>query len=192
MNKNRIRFTKVREVISPNRNNANDAGIDFYVPTDLRAKDLLSIPANQGLNLANFSKYKEGVVDVEDSLVKPDDIVTQIVLLPGEKVLIPSGIKVLIEPENSMLQAANKSGIASKQGLVFTAEIVDSPYVGEVHIGVVNTTLMAATIYAGKKLVQFIHVPIFLTQPEEISNYEYHEIAEGWGTRGEKGFGSGD
>ena len=32
---NRFRFIKVREVVSPNRANPNDAGLDFYVPTNL-------------------------------------------------------------------------------------------------------------------------------------------------------------
>lgn len=32
--------------------------------------------------------------------------------------------------------AANKSGVATKDGLTFTAEIVDSPYTGEMHIGI--------------------------------------------------------
>lgn len=36
---------------------------------------------------------------------------------PGGRVLIPSGIKVLINPKESMLMAANKSGVATKDGL---------------------------------------------------------------------------
>lgn len=190
--KNRIRFTKVREVASPTRNNSTDAGIDFYVPTDLTIEDILSIPSNEQLNLANFNRgdVPHSTDPMNPVLPNLKDKLEDIILLPGERVLIPSGIKVLIEPQDSMLQAANKSGIASRQGLVFTAEIVDSPYVGEMHIGVVNTSNFAIYIPAGKKLIQFIHVPVFLTQPEEISNYEYHQLAETWGTRGEKGFGS--
>lgn len=190
--KNRIRFTKVREVASPTRNNSTDAGIDFYVPTDLTVEDILSIPSNEQLNLANFNRgdVPHSTNSMNPVLPNIKDKLEDIILLPGERVLIPSGIKVLIEPEDSMLQAANKSGIASKQGLVFTAEIVDSPYVGEMHIGVVNTSNFAVYIPAGKKLIQFMHVPVFLTQPEEISNQEYHQLAETWGTRGENGFGS--
>ena len=37
---NRFRFIKVREVVSPNRANPNDAGLDFYVPTDLYPEDI--------------------------------------------------------------------------------------------------------------------------------------------------------
>lgn len=190
--KNRIRFTRVREVASPTRNNSTDAGIDFYVPTDLTIEDILSIPSNEQLNLANFNRgdVPNSTNPMNPVLPHMKDKLEDIILLPGERVLIPSGIKVLIEPKDSMLQAANKSGISSKQGLVFTAEIIDSPYVGEIHIGVVNTSNFAVYIPAGKKLIQFIHVPVFLTQPEEISNHEYHQLAETWGTRGEKGIGS--
>lgn len=177
---NRIRFTKVREVASPCRNNANDAGIDFYVPTDLTVEEVASIEANRlsgifpGVNLIDTT---EGMLEY-------------IVLKPNQRVLIPSGIKVLIEPENSMLQANNKSGVSAKQGLIFTAQVVDSPYVGEIHIGITNVSTEPVTIKAGAKLVQFIHVPVYLTKLEEISNSEYHSLAEDWGTRGTNGFGS--
>ena len=63
-----------------------------------------------------------------------------------------------------MLIAANKSGIATKKGLLFTAEIVDSPYVGEIHIGVYNASQESQIIEAGQKLVQFIHVPVYITE----------------------------
>ena len=39
---NRFRFIKVREVVSPNRANPNDAGLDFYVPTNLTSEDIHS------------------------------------------------------------------------------------------------------------------------------------------------------
>lgn len=178
----RIRFTKTRQVVDPCRNNDTDAGIDFYVPTDLTIDELMGIPSNKTCRL------KSGVNFREDTW----GFVEEIILNPGQRILIPSGIQVLIEPEDSMLQANNKSGISSKQGLIFTAEVVDSPYVGEVHIGVVNTGVDPVTIIPGKKLVQFIHIPVYLTKPQHISNSEYNELAKDWGTRGNNGFGSGD
>lgn len=39
---NRFRFIKVRGVVSPNRANPNDAGLDFYVPTNLYPEDIHS------------------------------------------------------------------------------------------------------------------------------------------------------
>ena len=43
-----------------------------------------------------------------------------------------------------------------------------------------------------KKIMQFIHVPILLSNPIEIPNEEYEEKAKDWGTRGDKGFGAHD
>lgn len=119
-----------------------------------------------------------------------EHFVRHIALQPGHRILIPSGIKGLLEPPASMLMAANKSGIATKKGLIFTAEIVDSPYVGEIHIGVYNTSQEAQVIEAGQKLVQFIHVPIYITEPEEIQQEEFYTESQMWGSRGDKGFGS--
>ena len=146
---NRFRFIKVREVVSPNRANPNDAGLDFYVPTDL---------------------YPEDIHDKNE--------------------FDSNGIKGLLEPPASMLMTANKSGIATKKGLIFTAEIVDSPYVGEIHIGIYNTSQEIQVIEAGQKLVQFIHVPIYITEPEEIQQEEFYTESQMWGSRGDKGFGS--
>lgn len=174
---NRFRFIKVREVVSPNRANPNDAGLDFYVPTNLTSEDIH--PKNE----ADSEGYD---LDIPFGEV----FVRHIALKPGHRILIPSGIMGLLEPPASMLMAANKSGIATKKGLIFTAEIVDSPYVGEIHIGVYNASGKAQVIECGKKLVQFIHVPIYITEPEEIQQEEFYTESQIWGSRGANGFGS--
>lgn len=174
---NRFRFIKVREVVSPNRANPNDAGLDFYVPTNLTSEDIHS---KNGFDSGGYD------LDIPFS----EHFVRHIALKPGHRILIPSGIKGLLEPPASMLMAANKSGISTKQGLIYTAEIVDSPYTGEIHIGVYNTSHEIQVIEAGTKLVQFIHVPIYLTEPEEVIKEEFDEDASTWGTRGNNGFGS--
>lgn len=174
---NRFRFIKVREVVSPNRANPNDAGLDFYVPTNLTSEDIHS---KNGFDSGGYD------LDIPFS----EHFVRHIALQPGHRILIPSGIKGLLEPPASMLMAANKSGISTKQGLIYTAEIVDSPYTGEIHIGVYNTSHEIQVIEAGTKLVQFIHVPIYLTEPEEVIKEEFDEDAQYWGTRGNNGFGS--
>lgn len=178
---NRLRFIKVREVKAPSRANPFDAGLDFYIPTDLNHQDL------QKCNVKDFPE------DISFLTVsKGEYYIESISLLPNKRILIPSGIKLLIEPKDSMLMVANKSGISTKMGLIFTAEIVDSPYVGELHIGVYNTSSTIQTLKAGQKLIQFIHVPIFVSNPEEITQEEFHAISSSWGSRGSKGFGSSD
>lgn len=181
---NRFRFIKVRDVKSPSRGNEGDAGLDFYIPEDLTLQDL--VKANPQL-IFHCEIPEPGKVTLE---YNSNNRVQVIYISPFTRILIPSGIKGLLEPRSSMLMAANKSGISTKKGLIYTAEIVDSPYTGEIHIGIYNTSHEFQIIEVGTKLVQFIHVPIYLTKPEEVTHEEFYNDAQYWGTRGNKGFGS--
>lgn len=167
-----IKYIKTRNVHDLTRGTDEAAGIDFYVP-ELDDKFLADLVAKN----ANAHVY----------YAVADDKLT-ITLLPGGRILIPSGIKTAIAP-GTMLMAANKSGVSTKKGLVYTAEIVDSDYSGEVHLGIANFTDTPTTITTGEKLVQFIHTPILLGKPEEISEDEFNAYHDG-SKRGDKGFGS--
>jgi dUTPase len=180
---NRIRFVKVRDVESPKRSNSSDAGLDFYIPRDITRDELKEVNKKSGqFKAIRFYGIKMGSKQIVDFIQ----------LAPHSRVLIPSGIKVLIEPNNSALIAANKSGVSTNKGLIFTAEVVDSTYTGEMHLGILNTTDKLVNIDFGTKIIQFIHTPVYLTQPEEITLEEYNKEAEGWSDRGSRGFGSYD
>lgn len=208
MNQPSLRYTRVRKVRPLVRANAGDAGLDFFVPTDLTVKDLVDCQADQviatyGLEIetprfkwvVGFDKMevkgKKYLIPLEENLIQNETVIA-IRVKPQSRVLIPSGIRVLLEPRASMLQANNKSGVSTKKGLIFGAEVVDSPYTGEIHISVINTTCSEIIIYADEKLVQFVHIPIYDTDPEEIPQELYKLVAEDWGTRGSKAFGSSD
>lgn len=202
MNQPSIRYTRVRKVKDLVRANVGDAGLDFFFPEDLTVKEFMEKPngelkqAEQVVKTYGFALTCKGktwnIGSQEPIPFTQDDVIESITIHPKGRILIPSGIRVLITPQASMLMAANKSGVCTKTGLIFGAEIVDSPYTGEVHISVINTSASDVTLEAGKKVVQFIHVPIFDTEPEEIPSTLYEKIAEKWGTRGDKAFGSSD
>jgi len=190
---NTLRFTKVRRVKSPTRSHDGDAGLDFYLPTDLTRDDLAKANIDSKYITFNYIGYSTiGTIGIYENI--STGFIERIVLGPHTRILIPSGLRILLTPSNSMLMAANKSGISTKKGLIYTAEIVDSNYTGEVHIGLVNTTdySISIDISPNSKGLQFIHVPIFLTNPVEISNKDYDIISKDWGSRGSDGFGSTD
>lgn len=186
---NKIRFTKVRDVKSPSRGNVGDAGIDFYTPVDLTMDDLVS--ANKDAENIVVSTEAAGIGMVK-AILNDEGFIKTLRIGPHSRVIIPSGIRVLLEPLDSALIAANKSGVATKQGLVYTAEVVDSTYTGELHLCVANTSACSTDITLGKKLTQFMHMPIYLTDPEEITTDEYDQESDGWSTRGENWQGSTD
>lgn len=73
-------------------------------------------------NISEFNKFN--IISFDDKnneiikwLSEKTTIISKIEILPNSKVLIPSGIHVNL-PENIFLKAENKSGIASKRGLI--------------------------------------------------------------------------
>jgi len=164
----KIKFLKVREVKSPTRANKHDAGIDFFVPeftvdfvNDLKAKNPL-------INISKFSIFLEH----------------------GERILIPSGIHCQMNGPERALIAANKSGIASKHGLIFGAQVIDYEYQGEIHLNLIYTGTGTVEILPGQKILQFLETPIYTSKVEIIENTELDKFYSEVTTRGEGGFGS--
>lgn len=172
-----IEFTRIRDVKMPNRANSHDAGIDFFVPNYSEDFIIALKLKNEKYNLA----YEHTINDENEETLF-------ITLKPGQQVLIPSGIKVNIHDKNTYLEANNKSGIATKFGLLVGATIVDADYRGEVHLNVHNVSDHDVRIETGMKLVQFIHKTYIDTDWKEISNDEYMHLDST--DRGEGGFTS--
>lgn len=173
----KIQFTKIRNVKSPNRAHATDAGTDWFVPylDDKFLEDLKN-------------KNKDNNLLYQLAIDEQGDEILEIIIPSGEQVNIPSGIKVNILDKHTYLQATNKSGIASKFHLDVMANTIDADYQGECHLNVVNTGNTDITIKTGMKLLQMIHKEFIDTEWEEITNEEYSNIGES--SRGEGGFSS--
>lgn len=169
----KLKYCKVREVKSIARAHADDAGIDFYIPTDL-TKDIFN---------SKCDVTKDYVYTTEEN-----GYIKDITLHPGESVLIPSGIHVKI-PHGYALIYFNKSGVSSKKHLHVGACVVDENYQGECHLNLTNVGSCNMTISAGEKIVQGIILPINYAQTEEIDSLE-KLYSEGVSDRGACGFGS--
>lgn len=166
-----IKFCKVRNVQSPHRAYDTSAGIDFFIPINLKDSDLIS------KNKTPFKTY-----------VNPDKTIKAIGIPSLSRILIPSGIHVKFEDGYALI-AFNKSGVSTKLGLIAGACVVDSEYCSEVHLSIINTTDKEVIINAGDKIIQFILMPILLDNPIEVSNINdlyINTISE----RGSGGFGS--
>ena len=122
-------------------------------------------------------------------ITENETVISRIELLPHSKVLIPSGIHVRL-PEGIFLNGSNKSGIASKRGLLIGAQTIDQDYEGEIHINLMNPTNEHVFIAAGEKIVQFI--PYFQPVMHDVVEYKSkEELYKDFNSeRGEGGFGS--
>ena len=111
MENSRFRCVRVREVKLPHRANNGDAGLDFYFPRNLKVNDLLSVEANAHLAYVQNGPLHE---DQFTASTTKDGFIVELFIAPRTRLLIPSGIRALLEPKASMMQVNNKSGRASK------------------------------------------------------------------------------
>ena len=164
-----IKFKKTRQVKTPYRAHTHDAGIDFFIPE--YSAELLEA-------IVEFNKKNHGSVkDIEYDEEK-------FIIQPGGRVLVPSGIQVDIEDKQTYLKAENKSGIASRLGLVIGACVIDADYHGEIHINLINTSNKPVTLKYGQKVVQFIEQRYYSSTWVEVDSIDTDS------DRGTGGFGS--
>lgn len=193
--KESIKFIRVREVHVPTRANAGDAGIDFYIPTNLSLKHLLPCNAASRVSINYMGNTKQVLHDKVSVIDDPGkDQIKSFILGPHTTLVIPSGIRAIIEPLDSELHFDDKSGKASGLNIHVYGGVIDSGYTGEMHFVIENTTSHQVEIKAGDKICQAIHRPIYLDIPEEITPEEFKLLAEAkkqQSGRGDAGMGSG-
>ena len=171
-----ILFNKVRKVKSPSRAYGTGDAVDFFVP-DFYPE---LVKALEDKN-PNKCYYECSVSPNLDSMT--------ITVAPHGRINIPSGVRVIIGDPNTCLLAVNKSGVASKKGLVLGACLIDHDYLGEIHLNVINTSDDPVQIKTGDKLVQFMHIPVLHTAFQEVLSEDFDKLKPN-SDRGSCGFGS--
>lgn len=182
-----IKFLKIRDVKDPERGNPTDAGIDFFVPTfnksfveDVTKKNPHLFTGNtrdeccngicvdtSNVTISGSLYFQSSTIDVKDIFkFNPHKGKNYIILTPHQRILIPSGIKVRMNSDYRALIAANKGGVSSKFGLIFSSQVIDYEYQGEIHIGVINTSEEDVYIYEDMKLMQYLETPIYVSPIE--------------------------
>lgn len=160
------------DVKAPVRDYGN-AGVDFYIPN----------ATVDFINAFNAKNHPDNAYMTVES--------NKIFIMPHGRVNIPSGIRSFISP-NVALEAHNKSGIATKYGLVFGASTVDANYQGIIHISLINTTDKVIELPLGMKVVQFIPRLIDTSAIEVYSDISFEDFYKDFefSNRGEGAFGS--
>lgn len=105
-------------------------------------------------------------------------------LEPGERRLIPTGLRVAI-PDGYEGQIRARSGLAAKHGvgLVNSPGTIDSDFRGEIAVLLINWGESVVEISAGERIAQFVVCPVARAEwivVDELTSTE----------RGEGGFGS--
>jgi len=162
-----MNFSKIRNVKSPSRANPTDAGIDMFVPE-------LSV---------DFLKDFKDLNNDSETFVTTDGILA---VVPNGRIRIPAGTKWDI-PAGFAMMGFNKSGVSYKKGLNLMSQVIDSGYQGELILNFRNLNDYIVEIAPNEKIVQFILMPIGIT---ELIETPLKDLYKEESSRSDGGFGS--
>jgi dUTP pyrophosphatase len=106
-------------------------------------------------------------------------------LVPGETVLIPTGLAIHLDDPRLAAVLLPRSGLGHKHGIVLgnLVGLIDSDYQGQVMVSCWNRGSVSFTIAPGERIAQMVVVPVVQVALEIVEQFtESH--------RGEGGFGS--
>lgn len=142
--------------------------------------DKLSVAIKQldaGLPLPRYAHESDAAVDLCSTV--------DLVIAPGERALVPTGIAVAI-PYGFGGLVIPRSGLAIKHGIsvVNAPGLIDSGYRGEIQVVMLNTDKESAfEVKRGDRIAQFAVVPMPPIAFEPVEDLEESD-------RGSNGFGS--
>ncbi|WP_069130903.1 dUTP diphosphatase [Rhodohalobacter halophilus] len=130
------------------------------------------------LPLPKYESDEAAGMDIRAALDEP------LVLKPGERTLIPTGLKMAL-PFGYEAQIRPRSGLAYKHGITMlnTPGTIDSDYRGEVKVLAINHGTETFTVQHGDRVAQMVIAPVY--QPRVVETADLPESNRGTG-----GFGS--
>ncbi len=138
------------------------------------------LPHAEGLALPAYETTGSAGMDLRAALPEFEPVVLQ----PGERKLIPTGLKIALEPGHEA-QVRPRSGLALKHGVTClnSPGTIDSDYRGEVGVILINHGQIAFEIQRGERIAQMVIAPYAQAVMAEVEALD--ETARGAG-----GFGS--
>ena len=144
---------------------------------EINVKILLS----RGMEMPAYATDGSAAVDLRAAI----DEGTTVVIEPGERALIPTGLAISPESKNVVAIVAARSGLAIKKGICLSNSIgvIDSDYRGEICVGLFNTSKEPFTVCRGDRIAQMMFMHVYQAKLLEVASLD--ETARGAG-----GFGS--
>ncbi|MGE6792198.1 deoxyuridine 5'-triphosphate nucleotidohydrolase [Pseudomonas guineae] len=108
----------------------------------------------------------------------------ELVLEPGQTVLIPTGLSIYIGDPGLAAMILPRSGLGHKHGIVLgnLVGLIDSDYQGELMVSCWNRGQSAFTVAIGERIAQLILVPVVQAHFELVEEFDQSQ-------RGAGGFG---
>jgi len=85
-----------------------------------------------------------------------------VILKPGEKTIIPTGIAIQLPSNDYVALVFARSGLGIKHGITMSngVGVIDSDYTGEIMCGLINLGKNEYTIKPGDRIAQMLIMPV--------------------------------
>lgn len=125
------------------------------------------LPGNEDLGLPSYATEGSAGMDLKAALTET------MVLPPGERGVIPTGLKMAIPPGFEGC-VRPRSGLALKHGLTLTNSpgTIDSDYRGEVKVLVINLGKEPVSFKRGDRIAQLLIMPVARVQVMKVENLD--------------------
>ena len=139
--------------------------------------------ADPAVALPQYETAGAAGADIRANLA-PEDRGAGMTLAPGERALVPTGLRVAI-PDGFEMQIRPRSGLALKKGLSLANAVgtIDADYRGPLGVIVINLGTEPVVIGHGERIAQAIVAPVVRASFELVADLSDT-------TRGTGGFGS--
>ncbi len=136
---------------------------------------------SRGMTMPAYATDGAAAVDMRAAI----DEGTTVVIQPGQRAMIPTGMAISLENANVVAILAARSGLAVKSGINLANGIgvIDSDYRGEICVGLYNSSDVPFTVHRGDRIAQLLFMPVYTAKLIEAASLD--ETARGAG-----GFGS--
>ena len=138
------------------------------------------LPHGAGLPLPHYATADSAGVDLVAAI---EDAV---ILEPGERRLIPTGIAIALPP-GTEAQIRPRSGLALRHGITLlnTPGTIDADYRGEIGVILINLGQESFAIDRGMRIAQMVVAPVVQVAWNEVAELsESHRGAGGFGSTG--------
>lgn len=114
---------------------------------------------------------------------------SDIVIEPGCRALIPTGLAIALESNAYVAYIYARSGLAVKSGITLAncVGVIDSDYRGELKVGLINQSDVTYTVTDGERIAQLVIAPVIVPQICEVAELDETERSDGgFGSTGRK------
>lgn len=134
-------------------------------------------PGSDDISLPEYATDLAAGMDLRAAVTE------SVVLAPGERALIPTGLHIALPPHVEA-QIRPRSGLAIKHGvsLVNTPGTIDPDYRGEIRVILINLGQEPFTVHRGDRIAQMVITPFLRARWEPTDQLDSTE-------RGHGGFG---